>query len=101
MDQFESLVRHIFSSISAPDAQPELTFVNTDQNLLLITVSAPSDRVGQLIGKEGKIIKAVRTILNLSFPTVKYQIDFGTPAPTATAESNTESTETVEVEITE
>jgi predicted RNA-binding protein YlqC (UPF0109 family) len=44
-------------------------------DILLLTVSAASDIIGQIIGKEGKIIKSIRTILNLSFPDVRYSLE--------------------------
>lgn len=43
-----------------------------DNQLTIIEVSAPSDVIGQIIGKEGKIIKSIRTLLNLAFPETHY-----------------------------
>lgn len=42
---------------------------------IIIEVSASPEIIGQIIGKEGKIIKSIRTILNLSFPNQKYSLD--------------------------
>jgi predicted RNA-binding protein YlqC (UPF0109 family) len=71
----------------APDSPPQIDFNTQPDGLTVITVTAPADKVGQLIGREGKIVKAVRSILNLSYPTVRYQIDFGPAAASETNES--------------
>jgi uncharacterized protein len=44
-------------------------------DVLLLEVEAAPEIIGQIIGKEGKIIKSIRTILNLSFPNQKYSLD--------------------------
>lgn len=43
-----------------------------ENQLTVIEVSAPPEIVGQIIGKEGKIIKSIRTLLNLAFPELHY-----------------------------
>jgi len=43
-----------------------------ENQLTIIEVSAPSEVVGQIIGKDGKIIKSIRTLLNLAFPEIRY-----------------------------
>jgi uncharacterized protein len=43
--------------------------------MILFEVTAAPEMIGQIIGKEGKIIKSIRTILNLSFPDVHYSLD--------------------------
>ncbi len=43
-----------------------------DGSLIVLDIVAPSDIVGQIIGKEGKIIKSIRTLLNLSYPNTRY-----------------------------
>lgn len=43
-----------------------------ENQLTIIEVSAPPEMVGQIIGKEGKIIKSIRTLLNLAFPELRY-----------------------------
>jgi hypothetical protein len=41
-----------------------------DMNILEIV--APKEIIGKIIGKEGKIIKSIRTILNVAFPQEKF-----------------------------
>jgi predicted RNA-binding protein YlqC (UPF0109 family) len=43
--------------------------------ILILEVEAAPEIIGQIIGKEGKIIKSIRTILNLSFPDQRYSLD--------------------------
>lgn len=44
-----------------------------DENgMTILEVSAPSETIGQIIGKDGKIIKSIRTLLNLAFPETRY-----------------------------
>ena len=38
----------------------------------ILEIIAPKEILGKIIGKEGKIIKSIRTILNLSFPQEKF-----------------------------
>jgi len=51
--------------------------VNTrDENgMMIITVTALPEFIGQLIGKEGKVIKSLRTLLNLAYPDVRYLLE--------------------------
>lgn len=39
---------------------------------LTINITANPEVIGQIIGKEGKIIKSIRTILNLTYPQTRY-----------------------------
>ena len=55
------------SSIKISDRQ--------EGEVLILEVEAAPEIIGQIIGKEGKIIKSIRTILNLSYPSVKYSLD--------------------------
>lgn len=38
----------------------------------IIEIIAPKEIIGKIIGKEGKIIKSIRTILNVAFPQEKF-----------------------------
>lgn len=46
-----------------------------ENGVIIFEVTASPDIIGQIIGKEGKVIKSIRTILNLSFPSVRYTLD--------------------------
>ncbi len=40
--------------------------------LNILEIIAPKEIIGKIIGKEGKIIKSIRTILNVAFPQEKF-----------------------------
>lgn len=44
-------------------------------NFVNMIISAPKEKIGQIIGKEGKIIKSIRTILGISYPTVHFNLE--------------------------
>jgi uncharacterized protein len=43
-----------------------------ENDLNIFEITAPKEIIGKIIGKEGKIIKSIRSILNLSFPQEKF-----------------------------
>ncbi len=44
-------------------------------NFVNMIISAPKEKIGQIIGKEGKIIKSIRTILGVSYPSVHFNLE--------------------------
>lgn len=46
-----------------------------DNGVLTINITADPEIIGQIIGKEGKIIKSIRTILNLTYPQIQYTLN--------------------------
>lgn len=40
-----------------------------------LLISAPEIVVGQIIGKQGRIIKSIRTLLNLAYPEIRYNLE--------------------------
>jgi uncharacterized protein len=55
------------SSIQISDRQ--------EGEVLIMEITAAPEMIGQIIGKDGKIIKSIRTILNLTYPNLKYSLD--------------------------
>jgi len=51
--------------------------INSQDNdgVLLFEVTAAPEIIGQIIGKEGKVIKSIRTILNLTYPNIRYSLE--------------------------
>ena len=43
--------------------------------IVLFEVTAAPEIIGQIIGKEGKVIKSIRTILNLTYPNIRYSLE--------------------------
>ncbi|MGI5840794.1 MAG: KH domain-containing protein [Patescibacteria group bacterium] len=46
-----------------------------EKGVTILEVSAPSDVIGQIIGKEGRVIKAIRTILTVSYPNQRFNLE--------------------------
>jgi hypothetical protein len=69
-EELEYIVKSIVTN-------PESVSINSREegDVLILEVSADPEIIGQIIGKEGKIIKSIRNILNLSFPNQKYTLD--------------------------
>lgn len=63
--------------VKAIVTDPSSVTINSheDNGVLVMEIEAAPEMIGQIIGKEGKIIKSLRTILNLSFPNQKYSLD--------------------------
>ena len=55
---------------------PESDQVSIEENqmgdITVFEISSPEEVTGKIIGKEGKIIKSIRTILNLSYPQQRF-----------------------------
>jgi predicted RNA-binding protein YlqC (UPF0109 family) len=69
-DTLDYLIKAIVTDSSS------IVIDSRDENgVLILEVSAAAEIIGQIIGKEGKIIKSLRTILNLSFPDVRYSLE--------------------------
>jgi len=74
MNTIQDTLDYILKSIvSNPD---DVSVQSTKSvNFISLEILAPAEMVGQIIGKQGKIIKAIRQILNLSFPDVRYSLE--------------------------
>ncbi|MBP6989349.1 KH domain-containing protein [Candidatus Shapirobacteria bacterium] len=71
MTDIKSAVEYIIKAIVTDSDNIEIT-THEENQLLIIDINAPSEIVGQIIGKDGKIIKSIRTLLNLAFPDTRY-----------------------------
>lgn len=71
MTDIKSAVEYIIKAIVTDSDNIEIT-TREENQLLIIEIAAPSEVIGQIIGKDGKIIKSIRTLLNLAFPDIRY-----------------------------
>ena len=71
MTDIKRAVEYIIKAIVTDSDNIEIT-TREENQLIIIDISAPSEVVGQIIGKDGKIIKSIRTLLNLAFPDIRY-----------------------------
>lgn len=74
MSTIKETLEYIIKAITPSDADINISEREED-DLLILEISAPTELIGQIIGKEGKIIKSIRTILNLTYPAIKFTLD--------------------------
>ncbi|MDD4135910.1 MAG: KH domain-containing protein [Candidatus Shapirobacteria bacterium] len=73
MNTIKNTLDYIVKAI-VPDSK-DITINDSEENgLITFEISAPPEIIGKIIGKEGKIIKSIRTILNLSYPSTRFLI---------------------------
>ena len=71
MTDIKEAAEYIIKAIVSDSDNVEIS--SREENaLIILEVSAPPEIIGQIIGKEGKIIKSIRTLLNLAFPNIRY-----------------------------
>ena len=74
MSTIQETLEYIIKAIVPQDT--EITITSREEaGILILEINAPTELIGQIIGKEGKIIKSIRTILNLTYPAVKFTLD--------------------------
>ena len=71
MNSLKDTLQYILTSITSP--QDNVTVQQSTENEIeILEIIAPKEIIGKIIGKEGKIIKSIRTILSLSFPQSRF-----------------------------
>jgi len=58
----EQLLKFIVDHLIGPENE---ILSRQEDSQLVFEVRVPPDKVGQLIGKQGRIVKAIRTLLNI------------------------------------
>jgi predicted RNA-binding protein YlqC (UPF0109 family) len=74
MNTPQSTLEYILKSI-IPDDKVTLDQEEID-GVTILKITTSKELIGQLIGKEGKVIKSIRSILNLCYPNQRYSIEF-------------------------
>ncbi len=71
MNTAKETLEYILKSIT--QKQDNVTVEEIDQDgTKILEIIAPTEIIGKIIGKEGKIIKSIRNILFLAFPEEKF-----------------------------
>ena len=73
MNTIKETLEYILSSITQKDDNVTVE-EKQEEGLTVFEIIAPQEMIGKIIGKEGKIIKSIRSILNLSFPEKRFLI---------------------------
>lgn len=71
MTDIKEAAQYIIKAVVSDNKDVEVSS-RLENELSILEVSAPPEIIGQIIGKEGKIIKSIRTLLNLAFPEIRY-----------------------------
>lgn len=71
MNTIKDTLEYIVKAI-VPESKDIIITDSEENGLITFEIEAPTEIVGRIIGKEGKIIKSIRTILNLSYPTTRF-----------------------------
>ncbi len=71
MTDIHQATEYIIKAVVA-DSDNVVVDARDENGMTILEVSAPSETIGQIIGKDGKIIKSIRTLLNLAFPETRY-----------------------------
>ncbi len=71
MNTIKDTLEYIVKSI-VPDSKDIIINEVEENGFTTFEIDAPTEIIGKIIGKEGKIIKSIRNILNLSFPTTRF-----------------------------
>ncbi len=74
MSTIQETLEYIIKAI-VTDSSSIVINSREENDVLIMEIEAAPEMIGQIIGKDGKIIKSLRTILNLSFPNQKYSLD--------------------------
>ena len=73
MNTIKDTLEYIIKAIIPESESKEIIITDSEENgLINFEIDAPTEVIGKIIGKEGKIIKSIRTILNLSYPTTRF-----------------------------
>ena len=67
MDSVKQTLEYILKSITSKEDNVVVE-EHQEDGLNVFEIIAPQEIIGKIIGKEGKIIKSIRTIINLSYP---------------------------------
>ena len=74
MHTIQETLEFILKSITQDSDSVTITS-KVENDITFLEVSVPTEIIGQIIGKEGKIIKSIRLILSLSYPNQKFNLD--------------------------
>lgn len=74
MNTIQDTLEYILKAITPEDTPIDIDAIPSE-GYITLTVKLPQEIIGQVIGRQGHTIKAIRTLLNLSHPQEKYVLD--------------------------
>ncbi len=74
MYDIKQSLEYILKSISPTDTD-EISVESYDDNgVTVLEIISTPEITGQIIGKEGRIIKSIRTLLGAAYPNLKFNV---------------------------
>jgi len=73
--EIQQTLEYIIKAIVDTPEDIVIESVVAEDGINNLFISAPETVVGQIIGKQGRIIKSIRTLLNLAYPEVHYNLE--------------------------
>lgn len=73
-DQIQAAINYILQGILPENSQVSSTIQETGHSLL-VNVICPPELAGQIIGKEGRIIKSIRQVMGLFATPINIQVN--------------------------
>lgn len=74
MNSIQDTLLYILKAIITPSDNITVETKEVD-GVVLLEIDAPTELTGQIIGKEGKIIKSIRAILTLTYPQTRFSLE--------------------------
>lgn len=62
----KEIMEFLINKLLSEEKKFEVIESNTDDNTVILEVVIPSSQVGQLVGKNGSLLKAIKTVLKAS-----------------------------------
>jgi len=75
MMEINQTLEYIVKSIVENPQDVSIEKTVDENGIVNLLISAPENIVGQIIGKQGRIIKSIRTLLNLAYPDIRYNLE--------------------------
>lgn len=62
----KEIMEFLINKLLSEEKKFEVNEISTENNSVILEVSIPSSQVGQLVGKNGSLLKAIKTVLKAS-----------------------------------
>jgi len=76
MNTIDQTLEYILKAITPETDSVSVESSQDENECFNLKISAPQELVGQIIGKNGRIIKSIRTLLGIAHPNVRFLIQF-------------------------
>jgi len=73
----QDTLQKIIQAITQVDLKDQIVVTQVESDLAGITqlnITSPQEIIGQIIGKQGKIIKSLRILMAIAFPNQRFNI---------------------------